>query len=44
MAGGKAGTRTDELGRRLITTWWTFLDRGRGGAAPALAEVEQPVR
>ena len=44
MAGGKAGTRTDELGRRLITTWWTFLDRGRGGAAPALAELEQQLR
>lgn len=29
MAGTRKLNREDELGRRLITTWWTFLDRGR---------------
>ena len=40
MAAGHAGSRQDELGRRLITTWWTFLDRGQP-KNHALAEAEK---
>src|SRR5688572_27929533 len=36
---GSVKSREDELVRRLITTWWTFLDRGRP-KAQALAEAE----
>jgi hypothetical protein len=27
MSNAKRVTREDELGRKLITTWWTFLNR-----------------
>lgn len=44
MAGRPGSTREEELGRRLIMTWWTFLERGRPKNQPALAEVEVPTR
>lgn len=44
MANGRGGSRQDELGRRLITTWWTFLDRGQPKGRPALAETEKTKR
>ena len=40
MAGGDRGSRKGELGHRLISTWWTFLDRGRPSHEPADAERE----
>jgi hypothetical protein len=39
MATSKGGSREHELGRRLITTWWTFLERGQG-AEPGAALAE----
>jgi hypothetical protein len=44
MAGRPGGSREQALGRRLITTWWTFLDRGRPKNVPALAEAEPVAR
>jgi hypothetical protein len=47
MAGTNKLSREDELGRKLITTWWTFLDRGRVPApgeepvAPAKADANK---
>ena len=41
---GRGGSRQEELGRRLITTWWTFLDRGQPKGARALAEAEKTTR
>ena len=29
MAQRPAADREGEMGKRLITTWWSFLDRGR---------------
>jgi hypothetical protein len=38
LATRKQLTRQDELGKQLVTTWWTFLDRNHGHtfAAPEL--------
>jgi hypothetical protein len=44
MATRRDRDRTDELGRRLITTWWTFLDRGRSTGAPAVAGIDGAAR
>jgi len=41
MATSRGDSRQDELGRRLITTWWTFLDRGQPKAPSTLAEAEK---
>ncbi len=42
MAGGHGpSSRQDALGRRLITTWWTFLDRGQPKSPSSLAEAEK---
>ena len=42
MAVGRhSGSRQDALGHRLITTWWTFLDRGQPKPPSTLAEAEK---
>lgn len=42
LAKGRDASREDELGKRLITTWWTFLDRGRPDRdAAALAQAAE---
>lgn len=38
MARGSAADRQSKLGQRLITTWWTFLDRGGANAAGPLPD------
>jgi hypothetical protein len=43
MATNKGASREHELGRRLITTWWTFLDRGQG-AKPGAALAESSAK
>ncbi|MGD8859062.1 MAG: hypothetical protein PVI30_03565 [Myxococcales bacterium] len=30
MARGRRLSREDELGKKFITTWWTFLDQSKG--------------
>jgi hypothetical protein len=44
LASRPIASREDQLGRRLIMTWWTFLDRGRPDGQPTLAEAERKGR
>jgi hypothetical protein len=44
LASRPIASREDQLGRRLIMTWWTFLDRGRPEGQPTLAEAERTGR
>ena len=46
LSKGKKGSRQDELGRKLITTWWTFLNRHESSAdaeTQMLDRVMKPV-